>query len=577
MGEDNKMKLKQFIFKHGGSIIHHSIDGSSEHEALVAIVFHAAVNGDIQALSSKSRSVNDPKTDRSGWSLFGCPKMIVSEWPDGYSPISSARGEDVVNRLKRAVAANCGAVGAFPEKCQLFGHNWKKGVRSTNVGGKGAKGGLLMGSHPDQNKANDPLFYTARNCIATVTPFNIDFILFFVCLTDKGTQSKRKIGVITLTLPANVSYYLPHRLSGRAALAQTELEGKKGLLVAEHCVYLNEVDMQSHRGVLIQDLVFPTEELHNRFLQGADPNDEYQLPSTFNNIASLFNELSATDPSLQQYFNEGRSLFQNVSNTIKSLLPFANQFNLQCSSSTCSNTASALDLREDEEEHGGRSGEDLLLQIQSFYKKRDLLAGGRLLCLGCTSDIPDGQVLRNLCLQCLMRPTLSRMKYCKSCGDYRCIGYLVDGTKMYECKPGGVKLDEENIAPGKAAVCAACKSARARVFGKVRDTSGDDEKVKIMRAVYELNDETWQKKKEIKKYLELYGGKYRVSWNMARHPEYGYGPLKGKTKNETQTKYEYFRRSKDGIDIKSLAQFNDYIAKGGKIGQANKGRSGRKR
>eukprot|EP00985_Skeletonema_marinoi_P004140 scaffold1811_cov137-Skeletonema_marinoi.AAC.11 len=570
MKEDNKMELQRFIFKHGGSIIHHPIDGSPEHHALVSIVYHSAQNGDIQALSCKSQSANDPKTNRSCLELVGALQTIVSKYPVGYDPCSSARGEDVVKGLRKAVAANCEAVGAFPKKGKLFGHNWTKAVPSTKVGGKGTKGGLLMGGHPDQNKANDPLFYTARNCIATITPFNIDFILYVVYLNDKGTKTRRQVGVITQTLPANTSYYLPHRLSGRAAIAQVEFKGKQSLLLVEHRVYFKEEGLQSHRSVLIKDFVFPTKELHDEFLKKVDPNNEsYQLPSKFNNLESLFKELAKADPSLKRYVKGGK-LFENVSNTIKNHHPHANQFNLLCSGSKCSNTASALDLREDEEEYGGRSGEDLLLHIQSIYKKSDLLAGGRLLCLDCTSDIPDDQVLRNLCFRCLVRPRLSNLASCESCGDYHCSGYLLDGTTMYECEPGGVKLLETNVASGRHAICNTCKNTNARArYTRKSDASKDAENEEIMRAMYELNDEAWQKKEEIKEFLR---GKQtiQVSWKKALHAEDGYGPLKGKTMQETQRKYQKFVFGA-GIGIKSVAEFDDYINNGGKVGIANRG------
>ena len=574
-GKGNKMKLQQFIFKHAGKIIHHSIDGSEENRALAAIVYHSAANGHIQAISSKSQSSKDPKTKRSGWTLVGGAKSIQSEWPAGYSPRSSARGEVVVKGLNNALAANCAAVGALRAKAHLFGHIWKGGVPSTDVGGKGDKGGLLISSHTDQNKANDPVFYTARKCIATITPFNIDFILFFVCFnnSNKTKQSKHKIGSITLTLTENTTYYLSHRLSGRAALALTKCDGKEGLLIVEHCVHLKQADMKKHRGVLIEDYVFPTEESHNRFLDQVDSNNEmHQLPSTFNNIVSLFNELAATDPSLVLYA-EGEKLFTNVSNTIKNLRPYANQFNLQCS--YCSNTATALDLREDEEEYGGRSGEDLLSYIQSTYKKDDLLDGDRLLCSDCASDfdIPDGYVLLNSCSRCLVRKRLASLGSCTTCGDYHCGGYPgVGGTRVYACVPDGVKLDETNTTEGNGgAICKACKKAyNAANYERnhKRKTNIDEDKV-IMRALYELYDETWRAKEENKKFLR--GKTGQISWKMVLHPEDGYGPLKGKKNPQTKDKFHVFR-THGGKDIETLAQYDDYIKNGGLVGRANSGK-----
>jgi hypothetical protein len=565
------VKLKQFIFKHAGSLVQHPVDGSRENKALLAIVCHSAENGHIKAYQVKSDSAKSPKTKRSGWTLVGTSRLIQQEWPDGYSPKSSARGEVIVEGLKKASAANCVAVGALPKEAHLFGHNWTGGIPSTRVGGNGDKGGLLLSSHTDQNRANDPVFYTARKCIATITPFNIDFNLFFVCFdnSNKTKQSKHKIGSITVTFPANTTYYLGHLLSGRAALAITKRDGKEGLLIAEHCVHLNKADMNKHRSVFIEDYVFPTLEAHNRFLDQVNPNNEmHQLPSTFNNMESLYNELTATDPSLMRYAGEGR-LLANVSNTIKNHVPYANNFNLQCSNSCCSNTATALDLREDDEEYDGRSGEDLLSHIQSTYKKDDLLGGDRLLCSDCASDIPDGYVLKKLCLHCLVRPSLAQMASCPTCGDYQCNGFTANGTKMYACVPGGVKLDETNIHESmKRSQCKDCMCARSNAsYG--RDTKEDEKEIAFMKALYELKDETWRQKKEHKKFCR---GQL-INWDTVLHPEHGYGPLKGKTIHQTNGKFKKFRKKgAAGENIKTLAQYNDYIKNGGKVGNANKGR-----
>ena len=67
------------------------------------------------------------------------------------------------------------------------------------------------------------------------------------------------------------------------------------------------------------------------------------------------------------------------------------------------------------------------------------------------------------------------------------------------------------------------------------------------------------------------GGKYRVSWKTVLHPDHGYGPLKGKTLNETRDKFYHFRQ-RGGKDIKTLAQYVDYMNNNGKVGLANIGR-----
>lgn len=583
--EDNAVATRQFIDKTAGPLVIQPIDDDMEQRAINGIILYLLENGDIKALASKSESATSPKNHRSELEIHGTSWAIQNSQPQAYRVAITGYGRRVMERIGLDVADSDDAVGADGNQSELYNINWKKmpptkkPVGASGERKKAKSAAMAMNKHCDQNTQRDRKHPTARSVDSIGPDANLDRILCQVWRDEDGNEHTHEICTISDVIPSNHRYFLTHRGAGRAHVGRSKYKGNDTILVIMHRSWVNEENKDKERIIFVRDRVFHSMDAHDSFIKMVDPADKTnQLPSGCNHLSILLQELVEANLKLKEYV-EGRSLYDRACMTVRNHSPCPNDFNILCSRVGCSQNANALDLRLHQGRDHDLSGPALHAYLQSDYNKEHITKH-RALCGDCAKDIKDETlVVVDICMECCLHCRLGNLVYCGNCRDYRCVGYIDNGTKKYQCSDGevGVKLDSSNIA-AHYGICKKCYNFkqclhRQAEISKKRAETNQDEKddleVKRMRNMFELCNADFRKRKENKQYIR---GEQSINWDAVCHEDTGYDHLKGCDRKQMESMFRNFKSTKR---IKSLEDFDAYIEKGGKVGHAAKVQAGK--
>jgi hypothetical protein len=585
---NDSTKIRQIIEEdYGGPLLSHPITGESR--ILCGILTFLLKNGDIKSIASKAKTDKSPAMSRSELSIHGTAEQIIDSHPEGYDIVATPYGRKVLEQLRRAIALNDNEVGADGSLGKLYALLWKLlAPAQKKVGADGEKAekdesALALGYHCDQTAKTDPTHDTNRAVNAFGKDFNVDRKLVVVWIDKEGKKHTKTIGTISDKVEGNQTYYFTHRGSGRAAIGQTLWDGCPAVLVVMHQVWLDAVHKNCPRGIYVEDRIFSSAELEDRFMAMVDPsNNTINLPENFNNITMLFNDLVKDKPELLE-FVKGANFSNDVLAVINSNNPTANDYNIQCCNLLCSRNASALDLRRHRGRDDNLSRAKLLQHLRDNCSKEDII-NNRAICETCANRITNkAEVVTNLCLKCCLNSKVGKLAQCGDCRDYRCVGYNDgNGNRSFECGDVGIKLDNSNISSSGAyrySICKKCTNAIKRLnrqaeTSKKRTETNQDEQDVIelgrIRNMFELYDADFRSREENKQYIR---GEQSVNWDAVSHATTGYDYLKRCDSKKMKLKFANFKTKHPSI--KSLEDFNEYIQNGGKVGHAARVQNGK--